>query len=165
LLAAVFSGGFLASDDHHVVIGAAEQIAGGIGLPSTYERSALFPGVIAGIMTVTRGVGIHDPGVEMVVVRLLQALFSLLVVYFVYRLLERSLGARSAMLGGLLARHSTRMPVTRPCTSSRSRSARYRCSRRSGGATHGKTATTRPPSGARARRCRALERHSSFAFL
>ena len=81
MLAAVFSGGFLASDDHHVVIGAAEQIAGGIGLPSTYERSALFPGVIAGIMTVTRGVGIHDPGVEMLVVRLLQALFSLLVVY------------------------------------------------------------------------------------
>ena len=112
MLAALFSGGFLASDDHHVVIGAAEQIAGGIGLPSTYERSALFPGVIAGIMTVTRGVGIHDPGVEMLVVRLLQALFSLLVVYFVYRLLERSLGARSAMLGGLLAAAFYAMPVT-----------------------------------------------------
>jgi len=33
LLAAVFSGGFLASDDHHVVIGAAERIASGVGLP------------------------------------------------------------------------------------------------------------------------------------
>ncbi len=112
MLAAVFSGGFLASDDHHVVIGAADQIASGIGLPSTYARSALFPGVIAGIMTVTRGVGIHDPGVEMLVVRLLQALFSLLVVYFVYRLLERELGERSAMLGGVLVAAFFAMPVT-----------------------------------------------------
>jgi len=112
VLAAVFSGGFLASDDHHVVIGAADQIASGIGLPSTYARSALFPGVIAGIMTVTRGVGIHDPGVEMLVVRLLQALFSLLVVYFVYRLLERELGERSAMLGGVLVAAFFAMPVT-----------------------------------------------------
>jgi len=112
VLAAVFSGGFLASDDHHVVIGAADLIASGIGLPSTYARSALFPGVIAGIMTVTRGVGIHDPGVEMLVVRLLQALFSLLVVYFVYRLLERELGERSAMLGGVLVAAFFAMPVT-----------------------------------------------------
>jgi len=35
LFAAVFSGGFLASDDHHVVIGAADQIAAAIGLPPT----------------------------------------------------------------------------------------------------------------------------------
>jgi hypothetical protein len=112
LLAAVFSGGFLASDDHHVVIAAADQIASGIGLPVTYARSALFPGVIAGIMTVTRGIGIHDPGVEMLVVRLVQAAYSLLVVYFVYRLLERSLGRESALLGGLLAAAFCAMPVT-----------------------------------------------------
>ena len=112
LFAAVFSGGFLASDDHHVVIGAADQIASGIGLPPTYARSALLPGVIAGIMTVTRGVGIHDPGVEMLIVRLLQALYSLLVVYFVYRLLERELGERSALFGGFLVAAFFVMPVT-----------------------------------------------------
>jgi len=112
LFAAVFSGGFLASDDHHVVIGAADQIASGIGLPPTYARSALFPGVIAGIMTVTRGVGIHDPGVEMLIVRLLQALYSLLVVYFVYRLLERELGESSALFGGFLVAAFFVMPVT-----------------------------------------------------
>jgi Dolichyl-phosphate-mannose-protein mannosyltransferase len=112
LLAAVFSGGFLASDDHHVVITAADQLASGIGLPLTYARSALFPGVIAAIMTVTRGIGIHDPGVEMLVVRLVQAAYSLLAVYFVYRLLERSLGRDSAMIGGLLAAAFFAMPVT-----------------------------------------------------
>ncbi len=78
----------------------------------TFERSALFPGVIAGIMTVTRGIGIHDPGVEMLVVRLVQAAYSLLAVYFVYRLLERAMGPESAMLGGLLAAAFYAMPVT-----------------------------------------------------
>ena len=94
------------------MIGAADQIASGIGLPPTYARSALFPGVIAGIMTVTRGVGIHDPGVEMLIVRLLQALYSLLVVYFVYRLLERELGESSALFGGFLVAAFFVMPVT-----------------------------------------------------
>jgi hypothetical protein len=63
-------------------------------------------------MTVTRGIGIHDPGVEMLIIRLVQAAYSLLVVYFVYRLLERSLGRESAMLGGLLAAAFFAMPVT-----------------------------------------------------
>ena len=112
LLAAFFSGGFLASDDHHVVIGAADQIASGMGLPVTYARSALFPASLAVIMTVARGIGIHDPGVEMLLVRLAQAAYSLLVVYFVYRLLERSFGRESAMLGGLLAAAFFAMPVT-----------------------------------------------------
>jgi 4-amino-4-deoxy-L-arabinose transferase-like glycosyltransferase len=112
LLAAVCSGGFLASDDHHVVVAAADQIASGTGLPVTYARSALLPGAIAGVMTVTRGIGIHDPGVEMLIVRLVQALYSLLVVYFVYRLVERALGQRSALLGGLLAAAFFVMPVT-----------------------------------------------------
>lgn len=93
-------------------MGAADQIASGIGLPVTYARSALLPGVLAGIMTVTRSIGIHDPGVEMFIIRLLQAAYSLLVVYFVYRLLERSLGQESALLGGLLAAAFFAMPVT-----------------------------------------------------
>jgi len=63
-------------------------------------------------MTVARGIGIHDPGVEMLLVRLVQAAYSLLVVYFVYRLLERSLGRESALLGGLLAAAFFAMPVT-----------------------------------------------------
>ncbi|HKC37928.1 MAG TPA: glycosyltransferase family 39 protein, partial [Gemmatimonadales bacterium] len=112
VLAAVFSGGFLASDDHNVVITAADQIASGVGLPPTYARSALFPGAIAAIMTVTRGIGIHDPGVEMLIVRLVHAFYSLLVVYFVYRLLERELGQPSAMLGGVLVAAFFAMPVT-----------------------------------------------------
>jgi hypothetical protein len=131
LLAAIFSQGFLASDDHHVVINAADQIASGAGLPPTYARSALFPAAIAGVMTVTRSLGIHDPGFEMMLVRLAQAAYSLLVIYFVYRILQATPTAptsppdplsrsgegerrvRSAALtGGLLAAVFFAMPVT-----------------------------------------------------
>ncbi|HEV2671900.1 MAG TPA: glycosyltransferase family 39 protein [Gemmatimonadales bacterium] len=112
LLAAIFSQGFLASDDHHVVVGAADQIASGAGLPITYARSALFPGAIAAVMTITRTLGIHDPGIELMFVRLVQAAYSLLVVYFVYRILERSLGRDGAIAGGVLAAVFFAMPVT-----------------------------------------------------
>ena len=127
LLAAIFSQGFLASDDHHVVITAADQIASGAGLPATYARSALLPGAIAAIMTVGRTLGIHDPGIEMLLVRLVQAAYSLLVVYFVYRILagasppgplsrtgegERQSRGGGAVIGGLLAAVFFAMPVT-----------------------------------------------------
>lgn len=112
LLAAIFSQGFLASDDHHVVISAADQVASGAGFPIAYARSALFPGAIAAVMAIGRSIGIHDPGIEMLFVRLAQAAYSLLVVYFVYRILERSLGKDRAMLGGLLAAAFYVMPAT-----------------------------------------------------
>jgi len=112
LLAAVFSGGFLASDDHNVVIGAADRITSGVGLGATFERTALFPGVIAAIMTMAAHIGIHDPGIVMLLVRLFHAAYSLLVVYFVYRLVERLLGSDSAMRAGLLAAAFYAMPVT-----------------------------------------------------
>jgi hypothetical protein len=111
LLAAIFSQGFLASDDHHVVITAADRIASGAGLPLTYARSALFPAAIAGVMTITRSLGIHDPSIEMLFVRLVQGAYSLLVVYFVYRISSPSDGS-SPLIGGLLAAAFFAMPVT-----------------------------------------------------
>lgn len=63
-------------------------------------------------MAVSRSIGIRDPGVEMLIVRLIQGLYSVFVVYFVYRILERSSGRDSALLGGLLAAAFFAMPVT-----------------------------------------------------
>ena len=63
-------------------------------------------------MVVTRAIGIHDPGLELLIVRLIQAAYSVLVVYFVYRILERASGRESAILGGLLAAAFFAMPVT-----------------------------------------------------
>jgi Dolichyl-phosphate-mannose-protein mannosyltransferase len=63
-------------------------------------------------MSVARATGVRDPGVEMLIVRLLQAIYSLLVVYFVFRLLERALGREVALIGGVLAALFWAMPVT-----------------------------------------------------
>jgi hypothetical protein len=112
LVAAVFSQGFLASDDHHVVINAADRIASGAGLPPTYARSALFPAVLGATMAASRSIGIDDPGIELLIIRLMQGAFSLLVVYFVYRILERSSGPDAAVVGGLLAAAFYALPVT-----------------------------------------------------
>jgi len=95
-----------------VVVNAADQIASGTGLATTYARSVLLPGVIGAIMALGRNIGIHDPGHEMLLVRLMQAAYSLLAVYFVYRIVERSLDKDSALLGGLLAAAFFAMPVT-----------------------------------------------------
>ena len=35
-------------------------------------------------MVVTRAIGIHGPGLELLIVRLIQAAYSVLVVYFLY---------------------------------------------------------------------------------
>jgi hypothetical protein len=114
-----------------VVVAAADQIANGEGLPATYARSALFPAAIAAVMTVTRTVGIHDPGIEMMIIRLVQAAYSLLAVYFVYRILAAPAPApapasspdpvsrtgegergSAPLVGGLLAAVFYAMPVT-----------------------------------------------------
>ena len=95
-----------------MVVNAADQIASGTGLATTYARSVLLPGVIGAIMALGRNIGIHDPGHEMLLVRLMQAAYSLLAVYFVYRIVERSLDKDSALLGGLLAAAFFAMPVT-----------------------------------------------------
>jgi len=81
-------------------------------LATTYARSVLLPGVIGAIMALGRSIGVHDPGREMLLVRLIQAAYSLLAVYFVYRIVERSLDKDSALLGGLLAAAFFAMPVT-----------------------------------------------------
>jgi len=60
LLAAVFSQGYLATDDHHVVVNAPIRSRTGAGLATTYARSALFRSNAA-IMAAARGIGIHDP--------------------------------------------------------------------------------------------------------
>ena len=67
-------------------------------------------------MVVTRAIGIRDPGLELLIVRLIQAAYSILVVYFVYRILDHASGREGrgagAILGGLLAATFFVMPVT-----------------------------------------------------
>jgi len=112
LLAALFSPGFLASDDHHVLVVRAGQLADGVPLPSSYQRSVLYPGAVSLVMRAARAAGVSAPATEMLIVRLLQAAVSLLTIVLAFRILERRADRDSAILGGLLISALFIFPVT-----------------------------------------------------
>jgi hypothetical protein len=112
LLAACFSPGFLAADDHHVLVEHADRLAAGIPLPRTFQRSFLYPWVVSLVMTASRAAGVSAPATEMLIVRLLQGAVSLLAIVLVYRILERRADRESAALGGLLVAALFVFPVT-----------------------------------------------------
>ena len=112
LLAACFSPGFLAADDHHVLVDHADRLAAGIPLPHSYQRSFLYPWAVSLVMTAARAAGITAPATEMLVIRLLQGAVSLLAIVLVFRILERRADRESAVLGGLLVSALFVFPVT-----------------------------------------------------
>jgi 4-amino-4-deoxy-L-arabinose transferase-like glycosyltransferase len=112
LAAAVFSRGFLTADDHHVLVVAADGLASGGSLPAGYKRSFLYPTAVSLIMGAARAIGITSPDAEMLLVRLAHAAYSLLGIVLVYRILERTSGRDSAVLGGLLMATIFPIPVT-----------------------------------------------------
>ena len=112
LLAAFFSRGFLAADDHHVLTVAADRMASGQGLPPDYMRSFLYPFVVSTIMTGARTIGITSPDGEMLLVRLAHAAYSLLGIVLVFRLLDRTVGRGEALMGGTLMAAFFPLPVT-----------------------------------------------------
>ncbi len=112
LTSAVFSRGFLAADDHHVVVVAADGLASGGSLPVGYRRSFLYPTAMSFIMSAARALGITSPDAEMLLVRLAHGAYSLLGIVLVYRILDRTFGRDSAVLGGLLMATIFPIPVT-----------------------------------------------------
>ena len=78
VIAAVCSRGFLAFDDHHVLVDAADRLASGEGLDIWHQRSVLYSGTVALIMRATQLVDDPSPATQLLVVRLVQAAFSLL---------------------------------------------------------------------------------------
>ena len=112
LVAALFSRGFLAIDDHHVLVDTADHLARGFQLPVDYQRSILYPGAVALVMDAVRTVGDASPAVEMAVVRLVHGAFSVFSIYFAYRILDHVAGRDAAALGGLLLAIFFVLPVT-----------------------------------------------------
>jgi len=112
LLAACFSPGFLAFDDHHVLVERASQLAEGVPFPPTYQRSFLYPWAVSVVMTAVRAAGMSSPAGEMLVVRLIQGAISLLAIVLVFRILERRADRNAAILGGLVVAVLFVFPVT-----------------------------------------------------
>ncbi|GAB3822509.1 hypothetical protein GCM10028895_27170 [Pontibacter rugosus] len=106
IAAAFFSKGFAFSDDHFDVITIAQGWLDGFPLwlnePMPPRHSMLYVLIHYAIFYVMEGVGIFSPDTKMLVVRLVHALYSLLVVFFGYKLTKRLSNKANARLVGLM---------------------------------------------------------------
>lgn len=106
LLAAVFSKGYGMHDDH---FGPIEQpfivmnyLAYWTGRVVPHGHSIVYPSLHYLLFNILEFVGIRDPQAKMFVVRLLHAAYSLLVVYFGYRIAESLSDRQTARKTGLV---------------------------------------------------------------
>ena len=118
LLAAVFSQGYGMHDDHFLVIEASQSWADGTDyndwLPKTQKainpniepvpagHSFFYVGLHYLGFSFFKAVGIEDPKIKMFLIRLLHALFSLIVVYFGYKITERLSNQKYARQVGVI---------------------------------------------------------------
>ncbi|PRY10385.1 4-amino-4-deoxy-L-arabinose transferase-like glycosyltransferase [Pontibacter ummariensis] len=106
VVAAFFSKGFAFSDDHFDVIRIAQAWLDGLPLwlnePMPPRHSMLYVLIHYAIFYVLEAVGVFSPEVKMTVVRLVHALYSLLIVYFGYKLTEKLSNKANARLVGLM---------------------------------------------------------------
>ncbi|MCB9169254.1 MAG: glycosyltransferase family 39 protein [Flavobacteriales bacterium] len=112
LLAAVLSGGFFAQDDHFLVIESAASWAHGAdynnwlpwhqsGTPTPSGHSMMYPGLHFILFKLLDLLGLRDPEGGMIIVRLLHAIWSLVVVRIGYRMALRLSGSDMAWRTGL----------------------------------------------------------------
>lgn len=112
LLAAFFSQGYGMHDDHFLVIEASQSWADGTDYnnwlpknqvnPKPEGHSFFYVGLHFLIFSFFKALGIADPAFKMLLIRLLHALFSLLVVYYGYKIAEKLSNTKIAVQVGLL---------------------------------------------------------------
>ncbi len=112
LLAAIFSGGYFAQDDHFLVVEAGQSWVDGFdfdywlpwnqeGEPAPTGHMMLYPGVHFLIFKFCALIGLDNPEWKMVLVRLLHALWSLITVRVGYRIALELGGPKVAWRTGL----------------------------------------------------------------
>ncbi|MDX5422768.1 MAG: glycosyltransferase family 39 protein [Hymenobacteraceae bacterium] len=106
MLAAFFSKGFAFHDDHFDVITIAQGWLDGLPFwlnePMPPRHSMLYVLVHYAIFYTLEAMDVFSPEVKMTVVRVLHGLYSLLVVYFGYKITERLSNKQNARLVGLM---------------------------------------------------------------
>jgi hypothetical protein len=109
LLAAFFSKGYGMSDDHFLVIEVSQSwideaktnwLPADVSKPSGH--SFFYPGLHFLLFSFLKWLGITNPEIKMFVVRLLHAFYSLITVYFGYRIAEKITDKKAAKTIGLL---------------------------------------------------------------
>jgi hypothetical protein len=106
LVAAVFSKGYGMHDDH---FGPVEQpfiimnyLTYWTGRVIPHGHSILYPSIHYGIFNLLEAIGIYDPQAKMFVLRLLHALYSLLIVVYGYKIAEAVSTKETAKKAGLI---------------------------------------------------------------
>ena len=112
LLAVIFARGWGMIDDHFLVIESAQSWVDGSDyndwLPGSPHNqgptghSFFYPGLHYLLFSFFRSVHLEDPQIKMLIVRFLNASWSLLTIYFGYKITERLSDEKSARLVGLL---------------------------------------------------------------
>ncbi len=113
MLAVIFSKGFGMFDDHFLVIEAAQSWVDGedynYWLPSLSDpnrqpqgHSLFYVGIIYYILYFFKATGLDDPQAKMYLIRLIHGLFSLLVIYYAYKIAEKKGGEKVAKLTGIV---------------------------------------------------------------
>jgi hypothetical protein len=112
LLAAIFAKGWGMLDDHFLVIEAPQSWVYGYDynswLPGSKDNvgpsghNFFYPGINFLLFTFMKWVQINDPQFKMFIVRLLHGAFSLITVYYGYRIVETLSDKKPARLAGLL---------------------------------------------------------------
>ncbi len=106
LLAAVFSRGYAMSDDHFVVIHIAQRWLDGhsnwFNLDHPSGFSLVYPGLHYVLFYLLKAIGIVNPEIKMLIVRLLHAVYSLITVYFGYQITLKLSNRKTARQAGIL---------------------------------------------------------------
>ncbi len=122
LLAAVFARGWGMLDDHYLIIEAPQSwifghdynawLPGSRGNTGPSGHNFFYPGLHYVLFTFMKWVNFNDPQEKMLVVRLLHGAFSLITVFYGYRIVETMDGKKPARLAGLLLAITFFMPWT-----------------------------------------------------
>ncbi len=106
MLAAFFSKGFAFHDDHFDVITIAQNWL--YGLPSWLHEplpprhSMFYTGIHYSLFYLMESLGLTNPDIKMTIVRVLHGLYSLLIVYYGYKITERLSNHANARIVGLM---------------------------------------------------------------
>jgi len=104
-IAVIFSKGYMAHDDHFCVVEYAWKLikTGSFGFMGDMPyRSFFYPGLNYILISLGRFLGLTNPDTLMFFNRLFHALFSLLTVFFGYKIAEKTAGKKAAFFTGML---------------------------------------------------------------
>ena len=112
LLSAIFSKGYAFTDDHFEIVELAQNLLDKVPNPFTpdflvegkaYLFSLVYPYIHTIIFGICESFGVYNPDVKMLIIRIFHAIFSILTVYYGYKLTERLSNRKSdAKIVGLL---------------------------------------------------------------